>query len=426
MNRAQRPERFDVAIVGGGLAGLLLARALSASAPGLLRIALLDRGRLVPERADIRAYAVAAGPRRMLERLGLWARIAPDAEPVRAIDIADAELNSPLRLAILHYDNTLDDGAPATHIVPHEVLLAAACEDVCRDPGITRHEEATISAFGDCGRNEHTRGERAPLPGFRRIACADGRCLEARLIVGADGRGSSVRRLARIKTVEWGYGQAGIVTTVAHERPHEGCARQHFLPGGPFAILPLKGNRSSLVWSEEKAEAARIMALDEAGFLAELRQRFGRMLGEIALAGPRASWPLAMHLARRFVAHRVALVGDAAHGIHPLAGQGLNLGLRDVAALAEIVIEAARLGLDVGSPLELARYERWRRFDATLSAFTFDAINRLFTNDNPLARMVRDFALGLVERTPALKGFFVREAAGLTGALPRLFRGEPI
>ncbi|MGI9384103.1 MAG: FAD-dependent monooxygenase, partial [Methyloligellaceae bacterium] len=254
----------------------------------------------------------------------------------------------------------------------------------------------------------------------------DGRTLTGRLLVAADGRRSALRRQAGIKTIGWSYPQTGIVTTVAHEKPHGGRAVQHFLPAGPFAILPLKGDRASLVWTEARATADRIMALDDEGFLEELTRRFGRKLGTLALAGPRQAYPLDMHIARSFVSDRLSLVGDAAHGVHPLAGQGLNIGLRDVAALTEVVVEAMRLGLDPGGAAVLERYERWRRFDSAFSAVVMDGLNRLFSSDNEALRTTRTFGLGIVDRLPPLKDFFVREAAGLTGDLPRLLRGESV
>jgi 2-octaprenyl-6-methoxyphenol hydroxylase len=232
--------------------------------------------------------------------------------------------------------------------------------------------------------------------------------------------------MAGIKTVGWDYPQAGIVTVVAHERPHGGKAVQHFLPAGPFAILPLTGNRSCITWSENREEAERILALDDAGFLAEIDRRFGGKLGALSLTGPRQSWPLSLHLARALVASRVALVGDAAHVVHPLAGQGLNLALRDVAALAEVLADAARVGLDLGDATALARYERWRRFDSWMSAAAFDGLNRLFSNDVTLLRSAREFGLGLVDRLPGLKQMFVTEAAGLSGEVPRLLKGEAV
>jgi 2-octaprenyl-6-methoxyphenol hydroxylase len=258
------------------------------------------------------------------------------------------------------------------------------------------------------------------------VTLASGGSLAAALLVAADGKRSRLREQAGIECVRWSYPQLGIVTTVAHAKPHRGRAVQHFLPGGPFAILPLKGDRSSIVWTEDKAKAAAIMTADEATFMRELARRFGPALGEITLAGPRQSFPLDLQIARAFTSDRLVLVGDAAHAVHPLAGQGLNIGMRDVAALTEILVEGARLGLDLGSPALLGRYERWRRFDSAFSAAVMDGLNRLFSNDSTPLRAVRDVGLGVVERAPRLKQFFVREAAGLTGRVPRLLRGEPL
>jgi 2-octaprenyl-6-methoxyphenol hydroxylase len=258
------------------------------------------------------------------------------------------------------------------------------------------------------------------------VTLAGGRALRTRLLVSAEGRQSSLRERAGIKVVGWPYGQTGIVTWVAHERPHDGTAVQHFLPAGPFAILPLTGHRSCITWSETADEARRILALDDTAFLAEVERRFGGRLGAITMIAGRQSWPLSMHLARSYVADRFALIGDAAHGVHPIAGQGLNLAMRDAAALAEVLIEAARLGLDIGNGEILARYERWRRFDAAVSTATFDGLNRLFSSDNALVRAMRDAGLTLVDRSPAVKQMLVTEAAGLSGDVPRLLRREAI
>jgi 2-octaprenyl-6-methoxyphenol hydroxylase len=256
------------------------------------------------------------------------------------------------------------------------------------------------------------------------LRLGSGGAIEARLLVAADGKRSRLRERAGIKCVGWSYPQVGIVTTVAHAKPHHARAVQHFLPAGPFATLPLKGNRSSIVWTEGAAQGEAIMAANEAEFAAELGKRFGHRLGEIALAGPRQSFPLDLQIARAFVADRLALIGDAAHVVHPLAGQGLNIGMRDVAALAEIIVEAARLGLDIGAAPSLERYERWRRFDSAFSAAVMDGLNRLFSNDSTPLRALRDLGLGLVDRAPGLKRLIVREAAGATGNVPRLLRGE--
>jgi 2-octaprenyl-6-methoxyphenol hydroxylase len=266
----------------------------------------------------------------------------------------------------------------------------------------------------------------APHPGGVEVTLASGRRIAARMLVGADGRGSGTATRAGIRRVGWDYGQTALVCAVAHDRPHGGIAHQLFLPGGPFAILPLQGNRSSIVWSEQRALATRVAALDDDGFLEALRPRFGSFLGQIALAGPRFSYPLSLSLATDFIAPRVALVGDAAHGVHPIAGQGLNLGLRDVAALAEVLLLALRRGEDIGAPDVLARYQRWRRFDATALALGMDAVNRLFSNDNPALRLARGLGMGAITRMAPLRRAFMRQAAGLGEGKPRLLTGQPI
>ena len=280
-------------------------------------------------------------------------------------------------------------------------------------PGVSLIEQARVQDFGADSRSAW-------------LHLSDGRALEADLVVAADGRNSVLRKLAGIKTVSWSYPQTGIIATVALERDHRGRAVQHFLPAGPFAILPLKGRRASLVWTESRKQAKQIMALEEAAFLKELTRRFGHKLGILQLAGPRQSWPLSLIMARDFTANRLALIGDAAHGVHPIAGQGLNIGLRDVAALVEVIAETARLGLDIGGAVALERYQRWRRFDAASSAFVMDALNRLFSNDFDPLRLLRSTGLALVDRLPGLKQHLVNEAAGCTGELPRLLKGEPV
>jgi 2-octaprenyl-6-methoxyphenol hydroxylase len=263
------------------------------------------------------------------------------------------------------------------------------------------------------------------------VQLSDGEAFAARLLVAADGAHSAIRERAGIASHGWSYGQSAIVTTVAHERDHHGRAEEHFLPAGPFAILPLKddaaaGHRSSIVWTEDTQEALRIVALPDDDFHAELERRFGLHLGEIEAVGPRRVHPLGLSIARAFIADRLALVGDAAHVIHPIAGQGLNMGLKDVAALAEVIVDAVRLGLDPGSLAVLERYQRWRRFDTVAMGITTDGLNRLFSNRSDVLRLARDIGLGLVDRLPALKHFFIREAAGLVGEVPKLLRGEAL
>jgi 2-octaprenyl-6-methoxyphenol hydroxylase len=409
-------ERFDIAIAGGGTAGLVLACALADSLGAGVRIALLDRLPLQPGAAlvDARAFALSAGARRMLSTLGVWPAVAVHAQPVTAIDITDSSLHDAFRPVLVSYDNTVDGGEPATHILEEgrlrEALLIAAA---------ARPAVALLGAEPAVDFETDDHGVSVAIGSGR-----SSRSLRVKLLVAADGRNSPLREAAGIGVVRWSYPQTGIVATVRLDRPHQGRAVQHFLPSGPFAVLPLTDDRACITWTEDAARASAILALDDAGFLAETEKRFGYRLGSISLAGPRASWPLDMHLARALVADRFALVGDAAHGVHPIAGQGLNLGLRDVAALTEVVADAARLGLDIGALTVLERYERWRRLDSALSAATFDALNRLFSNDSTLLRTARDFGLGLVERMPALKQLFVAEAAGLNGEVPRLLRGE--
>jgi 2-octaprenyl-6-methoxyphenol hydroxylase len=258
------------------------------------------------------------------------------------------------------------------------------------------------------------------------VSLSDGISLNARLLVAADGVNSAMREQAGIKVVKWPYGQWGIVATVKHERDHHGRAEEHFLPAGPFAILPLKGRRSSLVWTEREKDANRILAMDDLSIELELEQRFGHHLGEISIDGGIKAFPLGLTLAVDFVVDRVALIGDAAHGIHPIAGQGLNLGFKDVAALAETIIDADRLGLDIGSLTVLERYQMWRRFDTVQMGVVTDVLNRLFSNDNPVLRIARDVGLGIVERMPGLKNSFIDQAAGNKDGVPKLLRGDSI
>jgi len=407
--------RFDVVTSGASFGGLALACGLSQALGSDFKIVLIDRA--VPSAAaptaDSRASALSAASKRMLEVLGVWSLVADVAQPVTSIEITDSTLETGVRPVLLTYDNVTGDGDPATYIVPNSTLQAALRQSVEVNPSVELFAPAEALGFA------------SDESGIE-VELAGGGALSASLLVAAEGRRSRLREAAGIKVVGWSYPQIGIVTTVRHDRPHHGRAVQHFLPAGPFAILPLIGNRSCITWTEDADEARRILSLDDADFLAEVDKRFGGKLGALALDGPRQSWPLEMHLARRYVGPRFALVGDAAHGVHPIAGQGLNLAFRDVAALVEVLSDAIRLGFDAGDAQALARYERWRRFDSTISAATFDGLNRLFSNDRTLVRSGREFGLGLVDRMPMLKRFFVGEAAGLTGELPRLLKGEAV
>jgi 2-octaprenyl-6-methoxyphenol hydroxylase len=406
-------QRFDVAIAGGGFAGRTLALALAKFAPVDFRVALVDAEPAERGRGnDARALALSAATKNLLSALDLWPELAPKAQVVEAIEITDSPLEVALRPHLLGFDAELKRGGAGAYMVEHGDLSRVLAAAVAKQTVVALTPDTVTTCKTD---------------GFGAEAMlGSGGTIEAALLVAADGKRSRLREQAGIKCVGWSYPQIGIVTTVAHARPHRGKAVQHFLPSGPFAILPLTGNRSSIVWTEDKAQTEAIMGLDEPRFLDELAKRFGHRLGEIELAGPRQAFPLDMQIARHFVADRLALISDAAHVVHPLAGQGLNIGMRDVAALTETIVDAARLGLDIGAAPQLERYERWRRFDSAFSAAVMDGLNRLFSNDSAPLRALRDLGLGLVDRTPALKRFLALEAAGATGTVPRLSTGESL
>lgn len=404
--------KADVVISGGSFAGQLLALALAQSLGTGAAIIVIDRAHR-PPKEDPRASALSAGARRMLDVLGAWHAVEGEAQPVYEILLSDTSLEAGVRPVLLTYDNRLASGEPASFIIPNATLAAALERALQRAPGITVLRPAEATRF--------SADEHAVVIGLR-----DGREVKAALLVAADGRHSPMREAAGIPVIGWSYDQIGIVTRVEHELPHEGRAVQHFLPGGPFAILPLRGNQSCITWSEEAERAREILAYDDAAFLAEVDKRFAGRCGTLRLIGPRASWPLEMHLARQYISRRFALVGDAAHGVHPIAGQGLNLAFRDVAALTEVLTETARLGLDLGNADTLERYQSWRRFDSAVSAAAFDGLNRLFSNDWTLMRSAREFGLGLVDRLPGVKELLVAEAAGMTGEIPRLLRGQRV
>lgn len=404
----------DVLIAGGGLNGPALALAL---AQGGLRVTVID-ARPAADRAeagfDGRAYALAIASKRLLQAVRVWDRVAGNSQPMRKIKASDGHAGagaSPFHLA---FDADEIEEGPMGFMLEDRFLYAAFLAAMAEEPGITLISGETVVA-------------QETGPQGVTVTLASGRRLAGRLLVGCDGRGSGVAARAGIRRQGWGYGQTALVTAIAHEKDHDGTAHQFFMPSGPLAILPLPGgHHSSIVWSETDARAAEIQALDDAGYLAALRPRFGDFLGQISLAGARFTYPLTLSLAERFVADRVALVGDAAHGVHPIAGQGLNLGLRDVGALAEVVILARRRGEDIGNAVVLEEYQRWRRFDSTALALGMDGVNRLFSNDNPLLRLWRDLGMGLVNALPGLRRGFIRQAAGLQGELPRLLAGKPI
>jgi 2-octaprenyl-6-methoxyphenol hydroxylase len=405
----QKP--IDVLIAGGGFAGLALAIALRNGLGESFTVTVVDPALALPQSKDMRASAIAAAARRLFEAVGAWQAVAAQAQPILDMVVTDSKLDDAVRPTFLTFGGDVEEGEPFAHMIENRHLIDAlvAC---ARAAGVELRADA-VTTF-------------ATGPNAVDVELKTGDNIATRLLVGADGARSAVREHAGIALHGWDYDQSAIVTTVAHERDHNGRAEEHFLPAGPFAILPLPGKRSSIVWTESKTEAARIVALPDAQFHAELEQRFGLKLGDIELAGPRRAFPLGLFTARSFIAERVALVGDAAHIIHPIAGQGLNMGLRDAAALAEVIADAARLGLDPGAAETLERYQRWRRFDTMTMGVATDGLNRLFSNRSDALRLVRDVGLGLVERMPMLKRVFIREAAGFTGDVPRLLRGEAL
>ncbi len=398
----------DVLIAGGGIVGMVLAAALRQSAPDLA-VTLVERDAGAAT-GDGRASAIAAAAKQMLEALGVWPRLIDEAQPITDMIVTDSRESDVVRPVFLTFDGALEDGEPFAHMVPNDALRAAIAE-AASDAGVTVVRPDAVASFAVVSNTVEAR-----LQGGRTVA--------GRVLVAADGVRSGLRDKAGIKTIGWDYPQAGLVTTIAHERPHNGRAEEHFLPAGPFAVLPLRGNRSSLVWTESRAEAARLTAAPALD--AEIVKRLGHHLGAVRIDGLLQSYPLGLRLARDFVKPRFCLVGDAAHAIHPLAGQGLNLGLRDAAALAETIVDAHRLGLDIGQLDLLERYQAWRRFDTAEMAALTDGLNRLFSNDNPLLRFARDFGLGIVDRLPFLKRAMIGEAAGRAGETPRLLRGEAI
>ena len=401
----------DVLIAGGGFTGLTLAIALRQALGPAFAVALADPALGRSHADDARASAIIAAARRLFETVGVWPSVADEAQPILDMVVTDSRLNDAVRPVFLSFAGDIEPGEPFAHMIENRHLVEML-EAKARELGIELKATA-VKSF-------------SPHPQKIDVEFADGSTISARLLVAADGARSTIRQAAGIATHGWGYPQSAIVTTVGHERDHGGRAEEHFLPAGPFAILPLKGRRSSIVWTEETREAERIVALPDAAFHDELERRFKLHLGEIDVVGARRVLPLGFFVARSFVAERIALVGDAAHVIHPIAGQGLNMGLKDIAALAEVIVDAARLGLDPGAATVLERYQRWRRFDTMTMGLATDGLNRLFSNRSDVLRLFRDVGLGMVDRLPGLKRLFMREAAGLFGDVPKLLRGEAL
>jgi len=407
VDEMQKDMKADVLVVGGGLNGLPFAIAVASAG---LDVVVLERNApddLTSAAFDGRVSAIAHASRNLFRSTGIWDHIEAK-EPMLDIRITDGPSK-----CFLHYDHRQLGEEPFGHMVENRHMRQALYK---RAAEIDSLQILAPAEYTDIERN--AQGVTASLKGEVTIS--------ARLLAAADGRLSPIRDLAGIKTVGWSYDQAGIVCTIAHELPHYGVAQERFLKPGPFAILPMTGNRSSLVWTEQTDRAKVIMALPDGEFEAEMAKRFGDYLGELKVVGPRWSYPLTLHQSERYTGERLALIGDAAHGMHPIAGQGLNLGLRDVAALAEVVVDAARLGQDIGGQTVLEDYQRWRRFDSIVLLAITDGLNRLFTNDIPPVRLARDVGLAAVNKMPKLKGFFMEHARGTVGKMPRLLDGKPL
>ena len=404
-------SRCDIIIGGGGMVGMTLAIALARGGLDVVVADPMPKGAVLDAKFDGRVSALAYATVRMFSALGIWEHLAPHAQPIADILVTDGKIGGEPSPFSLHFDAAEVGAASLGHIVENRhtrMGLFAVAESL---PNLKFIAPAALTNL-----ESGTHGITATL--------ANGDRFEAALAVAADGRDSPMRELMGLQVISWSYPQWGIVATVEHEKPHNGVAYEHFLPSGPFAILPMTGNRSSLVWTEDEKLAPAMMKLDAGEFDAQIARRFGTHLGATKAAGPRWSYPLKFHLARGFVKPRFALAGDSAHGIHPIAGQGLNLGLKDAAALTEVVLDAARLGLDIGNLDTLQKYERWRRFDSFALSVATDGLNRLFSNDIAPLRLLRDVGMGIVDSIGPARRFFMRHAGGDVGRLPRLMKGE--
>ena len=403
----------DILIVGGGLNGPALALALADAGLTVTLVDALPLTKLEDPQFDGRSYALALTSVRLLEGIGIWESLADHAQPMLDIKVTDGRAGEGPSPFFMHFDHAEIEEGPMGYMVEDRHLRAHLLNKLKNNGNITHSYGETVV------------DQAADATGVN-VKLASGKTLRTKLLVGCDGRQSGTAQRAGITRTGWDYGQTALVCALEHALPHHGVAHQFFMPPGPLAILPLTGNRSSIVWSETTAHAKEINALPDEDYMNVLRPRFGSFLGDINLVGARFTYPLSLSLANELVRERVALVGDAAHGVHPIAGQGLNAGVRDIAALAEVIVDAKRRGEDIGRLAVLTLYQEWRRFDNTTLALATDTFNKLFSNDNPLLRTLRDVGMGLVNRLPAARRSFIREAAGLTGDLPRLLKGKKL
>ena len=399
----------DITIVGGGLNGPILAIALARAGITTTVIDALTTKVRKNAAFDGRSYAVALTSQRLLKNIGLWEPLSDDAQPMLEIKVTDGRAGEGPSPFFMHFDHAEIEDGPMGYMVQDRHLRRTLLEAMAANPLIKHLEGQTVT-------NQVVEGAGAT------VTLESGKTLISRSLIGCDGRGSGTAKRAGIKRIGWEYGQTALVCAIEHEKPHGGIAHQFFMPTGPLAILPLTGNRSSIVWSESDANATAFNALNNEDYLTMLRPRFGNFLGEISLTGTRYSYPLSLSMTEQLVTDRTAIVGDAAHGLHPIAGQGLNAGMRDIAALVQIITEAQNRGEDYGILAVLKRYEEWRRFDNTTLALATDTFNKLFSNNNPFLRLGRDLGMGLINKMPSLRRGFMREAAGLSGDLPDLMR----
>jgi 2-octaprenyl-6-methoxyphenol hydroxylase len=403
----------DIIIVGGGLNGCTAALALAQIGQDVILIDAMPKEILKNPAFDGRGYALALTSKNMLNVLGIWKDVSEDSCPMLDIKVSDGRAGEGAAPWFVHFDHTEIEEGPMGYMLEDRFLRQALLRAIGENPAI-RHLDKTKVI------------DQEITAGMASVILADGKVLRSKLLIGCDGRQSQVAKRAGIKRSGWDYNQTSLVCAISHELPHKNTAHQFFMPSGPLAILPLNSNMSSIVWTETTARAAEISAMNDADYMACLRPCFGDFLGEISLQGGRYSYPLNLTLADRFVDNRLALVGDAAHGVHPLAGQGLNLGLRDIAALVEVLATAARRGEDIGALDVLSRFQQWRRFDTSSSVASTDIINKLFSNDNNTIRIMRDIGMGLINSAPFARRNLMRQAAGLTGDLPKLLQGKMI
>lgn len=402
-------EVTDLLIVGGGLNGPALALAAANAGLTVTLIDALPKAQRVSDLFDGRGYALSLGSQKLISAIGIWDKVRSHAQPILDVKVTDGKPGEGPGPFMLEFRDGEIDESPMGYMVEDRYLRQAFLEALDAHAKITQIEGHVVAQEVD----QHG----------ATLTLGDGTELRGKLIVGCDGRRSGTAERAGIGRTGWTYGQTALVCAIQHEKPHHGAAHQYFLPSGPLAILPLPGNQSSIVWTEKDRLAADIQALDDEDYLAVLRPRFGDFLGDISLAGKRFAYPLNITLANAFYAPRVALVGDAAHGMHPISGQGLNAGLKDVGALTEVLIEAHRRGEDIGREDVLARYSQWRHFDVATMALMTDSFNKLFSNNNPFLRMARDFGMGVVNSLSGLRRAAIREAAGVNGDIPKLCRG---